>query len=133
MKQPRPSITNLPLSPDEERKRRMIKYSVAMGVRIVCLFVAIFLGWPWGAIPLLGAVFLPYIAVVIANVGAEPHEAEAQRPGNILPMAPLPGGGRQQSGEEPEEPNADANGADAHGADAHGADVHGANAHEEDE
>ena len=133
MKQPRPSITNLPLSPDEERKRRMIKYSVAMGVRIVCLFVAIFLGWPWGAIPLLGAVFLPYIAVVIANVGAEPHEAEAQRPGNILPMAPPPGGGRQQSGEEPEEPNADANGADAHGADAHGADVHGANAHEEDE
>ncbi|MFE4469204.1 DUF3099 domain-containing protein [Leifsonia sp. NPDC056824] len=124
MKQPRPSITNLPLSPDEERKRRMIKYSVAMGVRIVCLFVAIFVGWPWGAIPLIGAVFLPYIAVVIANVGAEPHEAEAQRPGNILPMAPPPGGGRQQSGEEP---------ADTHGADAHGANTHGANAHEEDE
>lgn len=122
MKQPRPSITNLPLSPDEERKRRMIKYSVAMGVRIVCLFVAIFLGWPWGAIPLIGAVFLPYIAVVIANVGAEPHEAEAQRPGNILPMAPPPGG-RPESGEKPAD--ADAN--------AHGADTHGANAHEEDE
>lgn len=123
MKQPRPSITNLPLSPDEERKRRMIKYSVAMGVRIVCLFVAIFVGWPWGAIPLIGAVFLPYIAVVIANVGAEPHEAEAQRPGNILPMAPPPGG-RQQSGDEP---------ADEPQADTHGANAHGANAHEEDE
>ena len=92
MKQPRPSITNLPLSPDEERKRRMIKYSVAMGVRILCLIVAIIVGWPWGAIPLVGAVFLPYIAVVIANVGAEPHQGEAQRPGNILPMAPPPPG-----------------------------------------
>ncbi len=101
MKQPRPSITNLPLSPDEERKRRMIKYSVAMGVRIVCLIVAIFVGWPWGAIPLIGAVFLPYFAVVIANVGAEPHEAEAQRPGNILPMAPPPGGRPADDAEKP--------------------------------
>jgi len=106
MKQPRPSITNLPLSPDEERKRRMIKYSVAMGIRVVCLFVAIIVGWPWGAIPLIGAVFLPYFAVVIANVGAEPHEAEAQRPGNILPMAPSPmapppGGRREDAGAPP--------------------------------
>ncbi|MGH1522616.1 DUF3099 domain-containing protein [Leifsonia sp. L25] len=119
MKQPRPSITNLPLSPDEERKRRMIKYSVAMGVRIVCLVVAIFLGWPWAAIPLIGAVFLPYFAVVIANVGAEPHEAEAQRPGNILPMAPPPGRRRDDTGEQP-------------GDEPHGS-THGANAHEEDE
>jgi hypothetical protein len=97
MKQSRPSITNLPLSPDEERKRRMIKYSVAMGVLIVALIV----GWPWGAIPLIGAVFLPYFAVVIANVGAEPHEAEAQRPGNILPMAPPPGGRAEDAGDKP--------------------------------
>ena len=101
MKQPRPSITNLPLSPDEERKRRMIKYSVAMGVRIVCLIVALIVGWPWAAIPLIGAVFLPYFAVVIANVGAEPHEAEAQRPGNILPMAPPPGGRAEDAGDKP--------------------------------
>ncbi|WP_426624152.1 DUF3099 domain-containing protein [Leifsonia sp. McL0607] len=92
MKQTRPSITNLPLSPDEERKRRMIKYSVAMGVRIVCLIVALIVGWPWAAIPLVGAIFLPYFAVVIANVGAEPHEAEAQRPGNILPVTRPPSG-----------------------------------------
>ncbi|WP_082518793.1 DUF3099 domain-containing protein [Leifsonia sp. Leaf336] len=92
MKQPRPSITNLPLSPDEERKRRMIKYSVAMGVRIVCVISALFIAWPWAAIPLVGAIFLPYFAVVIANVGADPRQGEAQRPGNILPMAPPPPG-----------------------------------------
>lgn len=91
MKQSRPSLTNLPLSPDEERKRRMIKYSVAMGIRIVCVFVAILVpGW-WAAVPLIGAIFLPYFAVVIANVGADPRGEEPQRPGNILPMAPPPG------------------------------------------
>ena len=94
MKKPSaPSITSLPLSPDEERKHRMIRYSVAMGVRVVCLIVAVIVpGW-WAAVPIVAAVFLPYFAVVIANVGAEPHEAEAQRPGNILPMTPPPPGG----------------------------------------
>lgn len=102
MKQPRPSITSLPLSPDEERKRRMIKYSVAMGVRIVCLIVALIVGWPWGAIPLVGAVFLPYFAVVIANVGADPRKEEPQRPGNILPMGPPPSGEHGDHQEENE-------------------------------
>ncbi|KQR55014.1 hypothetical protein ASF88_07490 [Leifsonia sp. Leaf336] len=70
----------------------MIKYSVAMGVRIVCVISALFIAWPWAAIPLVGAIFLPYFAVVIANVGADPRQGEAQRPGNILPMAPPPPG-----------------------------------------
>lgn len=93
MKKPTaPSITSLPLSPDEERRRRMIKYSVAMGVRVVCLIVAVIVpGW-WAAVPLIGAIFLPYFAVVIANVSSDPRRGEVQRPGNILPVAPpVPG------------------------------------------
>jgi hypothetical protein len=82
------SITNLPLSPDEERRRRMIKYSVAMGIRVLCIFALLFIpGW-WKVIPAIGAVFLPYFAVVIANVGSDPRQADVQRPGNILPMPP---------------------------------------------
>lgn len=99
MKLSRPSLTNLPLSPDEERKHRMIKYSVAMGIRVVCLIVAVLVpGW-WAAAPLIGAIFLPYFAVVIANVSIDPRRAEVQRPGNILPVAPPPPGeddGRQE-------------------------------------
>jgi hypothetical protein len=84
------SITNLPLSPDEERRRRMIKYSVAMGIRVLCIIAILFVpGW-WAIIPAIGAVFLPYFAVVIANVGADPRQADVQRPGNILPMTPPP-------------------------------------------
>jgi hypothetical protein len=100
MKPSRPSITSLPLSPDEERKHRMIKYSVAMGVRVVCLFAAILApGW-WAAVPIIGAIFLPYFAVVIANVSVVPRQAEVQRPGNILPVAPPRSAGGDRPGDE---------------------------------
>lgn len=96
----RPTLTNLPLSPDEERHHRMIKYSVAMGIRVVCLFVAIIVpGW-WAAVPIVAAIFLPYIAVVIANVSVEPRRGEAQRPGNILPMTPPPPGSGDRGQED---------------------------------
>lgn len=101
MKKPTaPSITSLPLSPDEERRHRMIKYSVAMGIRVVCLIVAVIVpGW-WAAVPLIGAIFLPYFAVVIANVSADPRREEVQRPGNILPVAPPPPGPRHDDRED---------------------------------
>jgi hypothetical protein len=84
------SITNLPLSPDEERRHRMIKYSVAMGIRVLCIISILFVpGW-WVIIPAIGAVFLPYFAVVIANVSTDPRKADVQRPGNILPLTTPP-------------------------------------------
>jgi hypothetical protein len=90
MKHPSQSITNLPLSPDEERRHRMIKYSVAMGIRVLCIISILFVpGW-WVIIPAIGAVFLPYFAVVIANVSTDPRKGEVQRPGNILPMTTPP-------------------------------------------
>ncbi len=89
MKKPTaPSITSLPLSPDEERKHRMIRYSVAMGIRVVCVLVAVIVpGW-WAAVPIIAAVFLPYFAVVIANVSVERGQADVQRPGGIVPLYP---------------------------------------------
>lgn len=62
------SITSLPLSPDEERRGRVIRYSIAMSVRLLCVVLAIVLtGWVQIA-AIVGAIVLPYIAVVIANV-----------------------------------------------------------------
>jgi hypothetical protein len=43
-------------------------------------------GW-WLLIPALGAVFLPYFAVVIANAGASPRASGVLRPGNIVPSS----------------------------------------------
>ncbi|CAO1651654.1 DUF3099 domain-containing protein [Salinibacterium sp. NSLL150] len=64
------SITSLPERPDDERRRRVINYSIAMGIRIVCVLLCVFVrGW-WLVLPVLGAVVLPYVAVVMANVGS---------------------------------------------------------------
>ena len=70
------SITTVSQSPDEERKSRMLKYTIAMTIRVVCIVVAIFVeGWlMWLAFA--GAIFLPYFAVVLAN-------AQGPRPGEI--------------------------------------------------
>jgi hypothetical protein len=62
------SVTSVGVSPEEERRGRVIKYTVAMTVRVICLIVAVvypgsILMW----IGFAGAILLPYFAVVIAN------------------------------------------------------------------
>ena len=77
------SITSLPLSPEEERRSRMIKYSITMGIRVVCILLMLFVqGW-WLLVCAVGAIVLPYIAVVIANVHADPRGDQVLRPGAI--------------------------------------------------
>ena len=59
------TITTLPPSPEAERRSRMIKYTVAMSIRVACIFCMLFAkGW-WLAVFAAGAVFLPYVAVAI--------------------------------------------------------------------
>ena len=62
------SITSLPRSPEDDRRARMVKYSIAMGIRLVCIFACFLVQGYWVIIPVIGAVVLPYIAVVLANV-----------------------------------------------------------------
>lgn len=65
--QKRQSATALEASPDEERRSRLVKYSVAMSVRMVCIVLGVvtqgWLMWVFFAL----AIFLPYFAVIIAN------------------------------------------------------------------
>jgi len=69
MAQPQ-SITALPESPEVDRRRRMVRYAIAMSIRVVCIIACLFVqGW-WLLLPILGAVVLPYVAVVLANVGS---------------------------------------------------------------
>jgi hypothetical protein len=76
------SITTLPPSPEAERRSRMIKYTVMMSIRVVCIICLPFAqGW-WLAFFAVGAIVLPYIAVVIANVTTR-RGAEVLRPGLI--------------------------------------------------
>lgn len=78
-------ITELPPSPQQEQHSRMIRYALTMGIRMVCLALCLVTpGW-WLLIPAAGAVFLPYVAVVIANTGAR-RGRRVERPGAILPV-----------------------------------------------
>lgn len=91
--QPTQSITSLPASPDEERRARMIKYTIMMGIRVACIFALLFVqGW-WILVFALGAIFLPYFAVVVANVGTTRRDTEVLRPGGILPLGAPPADG----------------------------------------
>jgi Protein of unknown function (DUF3099) len=77
------SITSLPLAPELERRNRMIKYSIAMSVRVVCIVLMLFVeGW-WLLVCAVGAITLPYFAVIIANVHSDPRKAAVIRPGTI--------------------------------------------------
>jgi predicted tellurium resistance membrane protein TerC len=84
------SITNLPLSPEAERRVRMIKYSIAMGIRVVCIVLMLFVqGW-WLLVCAIGAITLPYFAVVIANVHSDPRGTAVLRPGSVELSRPRP-------------------------------------------
>ena len=63
-------ITTVGESPESERNSRMVKYLIAMTIRVVCIVLAIFVeGWlMW--LCFAGAIFLPYFAVVLANAQA---------------------------------------------------------------
>ncbi len=74
----RQSATTLEISPEQERRSRMIKYTVAMSVRMVCIVLGVFSqGWlMWVFFAL--AVFLPYFAVIIANAqGPDPKQTSS--------------------------------------------------------
>jgi hypothetical protein len=78
----------------------MIKYSLTMGIRFVCVVLCVFArGW-WLAVFACGAVFLPYIAVVIANV-SQSRPSPVQRPGIIVPLPP-PQTGPSEASRPPE-------------------------------
>lgn len=95
------TITSLPPSPEAERRARMIRYTVAMSIRVACIFAMLFAqGW-WLVIFAAGAVFLPYVAVVLANVSGPSRDTHVLRPGGIVPVAPPAGAGAAPNSGEP--------------------------------
>ena len=60
----------------EDIRYRQNRYLIMMGIRVVCFAVAIVLfvvHMRWLVlVPAVGAIFIPYIAVIFANGGREP-------------------------------------------------------------
>lgn len=77
------SVTTLASSPDAERRARMTKYSITMVIRLLCIIGMLFVeGW-WLVLCAAGAIFLPYFAMIIANVSSKPKTVSAERPSHI--------------------------------------------------
>jgi hypothetical protein len=80
------SATALRNSPLADRRKRMWKYTITMTVRTLCLIALVVVPDWWRYVFGVGAVILPYIAVVLANVGSS-GAAEPVRPGAAPPLA----------------------------------------------
>ena len=87
----------------------MIQYTIAMSIRVVCIVLMLFVeGW-WQAVCVAGAIILPYIAVVLANVGTAGKTAPVIRPGALVPLrdaAPQPDAGAPFSADRAEDSGA---------------------------
>jgi len=93
------SITDAAAAHSEDMRRRMIKYALAMGIRMVCLILIFVVdGW-FKLVMVAGAVFLPWIAVVIAN-GSDHAEVHSDSLLDSAPLAELesPAGPLEQDG-----------------------------------
>jgi hypothetical protein len=71
-----PLVTQARRPMSEDIRYRQNRYLLMMGIRVVCFIAAVLmfvnhLGWLAG-IPAVGAIFIPYFAVVFANGGREP-------------------------------------------------------------
>lgn len=100
-------ITEAQESHTVEQHSRVLKYTISMSVRLACFIAAFFVhGWlQW--VFLAGAIVLPYVAVVIANGGADvtkrqpPAEYFAGEDPRSLPSGATPGAGGEQAASEP--------------------------------
>jgi hypothetical protein len=78
------TVTSLQNAPELERRSRMIKYTVAMGIRLACIGACFLVSGWWLLIPALGAIILPYFAVVLANSATkEGQKTIPLRPGTV--------------------------------------------------
>ncbi|MDM4763136.1 DUF3099 domain-containing protein [Galbitalea sp. SE-J8] len=90
------SITSIEESPDAERRRRMLRYTIAMSIRMVCFGLLFFVHDWWLVVVVIAAIVLPYIAVVIANNGARRAGADVESPEHAALVLREPNGDRER-------------------------------------
>jgi predicted tellurium resistance membrane protein TerC len=83
-RKPQQSITSLPPSPDADRHARIMRYTVAMVIRLICFVSCFFVqGW-WLVAAIVAAIVLPYFAVVLANTGTAKSGDAVIAPGQAM-------------------------------------------------
>lgn len=84
------SATSLDMAPEDDENLRIRNYLLTMGIRTACVILcAVVVPYGWHtAVFAVGAIFLPYIAVVVANAGSGKRVADAVRPETAALTAP---------------------------------------------
>ncbi|MFT6973688.1 MAG: hypothetical protein ACJAV4_000921 [Pontimonas sp.] len=77
------SATSLGTAPEKERRSRMLKYTLAMALRLACIGACFLVSGWWLLLPALGAIVLPYFAVVLANSVTPSRSLGPTRPGTV--------------------------------------------------
>lgn len=97
------STTSLPRAPRDEADARFTKYLITMGIRIACFILMVVItpyGWyTW----VLGAaaIVLPYVAVVLANVGQDARIPDIETPERAIESSTPPSAPRGDRTERP--------------------------------
>jgi Protein of unknown function (DUF3099) len=76
------SITTAPISLSSDQSKRARKYFISMMIRTVCFVLTVILPNPFRWITFIGALFLPYISVIVANAGRETISGNPNKLGN---------------------------------------------------
>ena len=72
-------ITDAGVPLSVEQAGRIRRYLWSMGIRTLCVLGAVLAPSPWRWILAVGAVVLPYLAVVMANAGRERSDSDGVR------------------------------------------------------
>src|SRR6266516_6804083 len=97
-------VTEAQRSRSEDISYRERRYLIMMAIRVVCFVIAVVVfaqGGGWlTAIPAVGAIVIPYFAVVFANGGREPSSTKGFRAyePNLPTPYPPPGGDSAERG-----------------------------------
>ena len=85
------SATSLRRAPRDDANARMTKYFIMMSVRVVCFVLMVVItpyGWHTWVLA-VGAVLLPYLAVIVANVASDVAPTTAVAPERQLTAGPV--------------------------------------------
>jgi hypothetical protein len=73
-------ITSAPRSHTEDQDARIQRYLISMGIRTVCVILVFVVSGPLRWVFIVGAVVLPYVAVVMANAADHRHRTDRVTP-----------------------------------------------------
>lgn len=89
---PRAEITDARESTSQELDGRVMRYTITMAFRTVCFLAMIWVPSPWRWLLFVGAVFLPYVAVIFANQANSKSSKSIIVPGGPIDLPQLTAG-----------------------------------------